>query len=147
MKGIAMVAMLFINRNKFMESMAQSVGPQMSHQHIVPCLDYIPGKALRNLFFVGCCSAWLMLVRSNLQCSASVNQTQQCCFPNKLAMLKSPSSSPSGSPSGTSNSPSSGGGGSKSNVPTTDDSTSAGNTTKQSFSVVCLFFLLFIALA
>ncbi|PPD81058.1 hypothetical protein ES288_D11G143000v1 [Gossypium darwinii] len=160
MKGSAMVAMLFIiATNLWTGSMAQSSCTNVLIS-MSPCLDYIQGNSSKPSS--SCCSQLANVVRSNPQClcqvlnggasslGVSVNQTQAMALPTACNVKTPPASqcnasSPSGSPSGTSNSPSSGGGGSKSNVPTTDDSTSAGNSTKLSFSVVCLFFLLFIA--
>ncbi|XP_012490590.1 non-specific lipid transfer protein GPI-anchored 5 [Gossypium raimondii] len=156
MKGSAMVAMLFIiATNLWTGSMAQSSCTNVLIS-MSPCLDYIQGNSSKPSS--SCCSQLANVVRSNPQClcqvlnggasslGVSVNQTQAMALPTACNVKTPPASQCNGasSPSG---SPPSGGGGSKSNVPTTDDSTSAGNSTKLSFSVVCLFFLLFIASA
>nr|KJB42134.1 hypothetical protein B456_007G138600 [Gossypium raimondii] len=155
MKGSAMVAMLFIiATNLWTGSMAQSSCTNVLIS-MSPCLDYIQGNSSKPSS--SCCSQLANVVRSNPQClcqvlnggasslGVSVNQTQAMALPTACNVKTPPASQcNASSPSG---SPPSGGGGSKSNVPTTDDSTSAGNSTKLSFSVVCLFFLLFIASA
>ncbi|GMJ09105.1 glycosylphosphatidylinositol-anchored lipid protein transfer 5 [Hibiscus trionum] len=167
MKGSAVIAMLFMAAaaaSLWTGSMAQtSSGCTNVLISMSPCLDYIQGNSSRPSS--SCCSQLANVVRSNPQClcqvlnggasslGVTVNQTQAMALPTACNVKTPPASqcngasSPSDSPSGTSNSPSSGGGGSKSNVPTTGYTTSTGNSTKLSFSLLCLFFLLFIALA
>ncbi|KAK8588326.1 hypothetical protein V6N13_087258 [Hibiscus sabdariffa] len=166
MKGSALVEMLFIAAaaaaSLWTGSMAQSSsGCTNVLISMSPCLDYIKGNSSRPSS--SCCSQLGNVVRSNPQClcqvlnggasslGISVNQSQAMALPTACNVQTPPASqcngasSPSDSPSGTSNSPSSGGG-SKSNVPTTDDSTSTGNSTKLSFSLLCLFFLLYLSI-
>ncbi|KAL4351565.1 hypothetical protein GQ457_06G029210 [Hibiscus cannabinus] len=160
MKGSAVVAMLFIAAaSLWTASMAQSSsGCTNVLISMSPCLDYIQGNSSRPSS--SCCSQLGSVVRSNPQClcqvlnggasslGVSVNETQAMALPSACNVKTPPASQCNGasSPSGTSNSPSSGGGGSKSNVPTTDDSTSTGNSTKLPFSLLCLFFLLYLSI-